>query len=328
MSIAFSKFIPIDLFQRLARKLFLPYYHVVSDERLAHIANLYEYKSISSFTNDIDWLCRNFTPVSLQDVLDAVRNDSPIPRNAMHLSFDDGFAEMHSVVAPILKVKGVPATFFLVTDWIDNRTLFYRHLASILVELIGTKQSILKQISDGLQLPHTSRTAVATALLRMSYENRERIFTIAQECEFDVREYLKTKQPYLNTTQIQSLADDGFTIGSHSLDHPDFPSLAVNEQRLQVIESIDTLRRKFSIGIRAFSFPFGDMGIGTALLESLAGKVDLLFGSANMKSDSVPFFLHRSNIESASRPASALVSMQYARYLFRRATGKGVVVRH
>ena len=316
------------LLQRFAKKLFLPYYHVVSDERLAHIANLYAYKSISSFTKDVDWLCRNFSPISLQDVLDAVRNDSPLPRNPLHLSFDDGFSEIHSVVAPILKAKGVPATFFLVTDWIDNRTLFYRHLASILVELIDTKQSVMKKIADELQLPDISRENVAKALLRVSYEHREKIFSLARECEIDVGEYLKTKQPYLNTTQVQALMNDGFTIGSHSLDHPDFTSLTMNEQRRQILESIDTLRGKFSLSIRAFSFPFGDMGIGKSLLESLSEKVDLLFGSANMKRDAVPFLLHRSNIESASQTASALVSMQYARYLFRRATGKGVVVRH
>ena len=33
-----------------------PYHHVVSDERLAHIINLYPYKNVKQFSADLDFL--------------------------------------------------------------------------------------------------------------------------------------------------------------------------------------------------------------------------------------------------------------------------------
>ena len=42
--------------------------------------------------------------------------------------------EATSVIAPICREKGVPATFFLTTGFLDNRALGDRHLASLLLQ--------------------------------------------------------------------------------------------------------------------------------------------------------------------------------------------------
>ena len=41
---------------------------------------------------------------------------------------------MAEVVAPICLEKGAPATFFLTTAYLDNRTLGFRHKASVLID--------------------------------------------------------------------------------------------------------------------------------------------------------------------------------------------------
>jgi hypothetical protein len=48
--------------------LLLPYYHVVSDEQVAHIKKLYVYRNVSEFTRDLEVFLASYKPVGLADV--------------------------------------------------------------------------------------------------------------------------------------------------------------------------------------------------------------------------------------------------------------------
>ena len=65
---------------------------------------------------------------------------------------DDGLRENYDIIAPILKEKGVPATFFINSATLDNTDMLYRHKASLLVNHVG-------------QLKHQAAISKATALL-------------------------------------------------------------------------------------------------------------------------------------------------------------------
>ena len=53
--------------------------------------------------------------------MEAVEGSGKLDRRCLHLTFDDGFRELHDVVAPILLRKGIPATFFVNSAFIDNK---------------------------------------------------------------------------------------------------------------------------------------------------------------------------------------------------------------
>ena len=93
--------------------LIAPFYHVVSDAPVPHATPLYPIQSEREFEQGLDFLLRHFTPVDLHAVVDSLRGGRPLPPNAFFLSTDDGMRENHDVIAPILKRKGIPATFFL-----------------------------------------------------------------------------------------------------------------------------------------------------------------------------------------------------------------------
>jgi len=63
-----------------------------------------------------------------------LKNGQPLTRQSFFLSFDDGLREPLDIIAPILKQKGVPATFFVNTATLDNLEMLYRHKASLLVD--------------------------------------------------------------------------------------------------------------------------------------------------------------------------------------------------
>ncbi|MGW0610764.1 polysaccharide deacetylase family protein [Streptomyces sp. NPDC002788] len=53
--------------------------------------------------------------VPLRRLVAAVRGGPPLPARSAVLTFDDGFADFHSTVAPLLAARGLPATLYVTT---------------------------------------------------------------------------------------------------------------------------------------------------------------------------------------------------------------------
>src|SRR6478735_1025353 len=105
-----ASFLPISLLKGISPvNLLLPYHHLISDEEVAHVKNLYGYKSKAQFETDLDYLLRHFQPLNPSALIEHYRNGTAIPRNSFLLTFDDGMREVYDLVEPILTRKGVSA---------------------------------------------------------------------------------------------------------------------------------------------------------------------------------------------------------------------------
>ncbi len=75
---------------------------------------------ISHLVAQFSWLRENgYRPVSLTRIAQARAGGAPLPPKAVLLSFDDGYADFHSRVYPVLKLFGYPAVIALVGSWMD-----------------------------------------------------------------------------------------------------------------------------------------------------------------------------------------------------------------
>jgi len=248
-----------------------PFYHTVSDEYLPHIHPLYTPKNRSEFTKDIDFLSRHFEPVSTDTVYSYVnRNKSPL-KNVFHLSFDDGLRGVYEIILPLLYQKGIPAAVFINTGFVDNKDLFYRHKVALLIDKMMKKD------------PSSAVKSEIKKLLAVLYWQRDRIDETAVLLEVDFREYLKKYRPYLTTDELKDLKKRGFTIGSHSIDHPRYSLIDLNEQIRQTVESCNWIRETFQEPNAYFSFPFTEEGISESFFEAVGSQTDLTFGISGMK---------------------------------------------
>src|SRR5262249_10763912 len=220
------------------------YYHVVSNEEVPHVKNLYAHKTIREFRDDLDFLLRYFAPISMAEVIDLVNRGCPFPRKRFLLTFDDGFREMHDIVAPILIEKGVSATFFINTAFIDNSEMCYLNKASLLVERLDRARSttLERSITALLRSKGVMSQDARSGVLSINYMRKSLLEPIATLMGVDFNSYLATNQPYLNAKQISSLIMDGFSIGAHSIDHPLYSSLSLAEQVNQTITSVSSIR--------------------------------------------------------------------------------------
>jgi len=324
--------IPLSLLGKLILpNLIIPYYHMVSNSRVSHVVHLYKYKNVEQFKHDLDFLLKDYYPVGLVDLLDNLKEGRILQRKSMLLTFDDGFSEMYDVVMPILLNKGIPATFFINSAFIDNKELCYLNKASILAEQFDGSKS-LKDENRIKQLffSHTmSACDVRSGLLSIKYKDRAILDKIAELINIDFNDYLIRNKPYLTTNQIRYLLENGFTIGAHSIDHPLYSALPIQDQLHQTIESVKYIREKFLLNYGVFAFPLSDSKVSSNFFVELFNTdiVDLSFGNAGMIDDSFMLNYQRFSLEKPLLPAERIMAIHSARRVFRCMKGSSTILR-
>jgi peptidoglycan/xylan/chitin deacetylase (PgdA/CDA1 family) len=312
--------------------LIIPYYHVVSDVENVYVKHLYPYKSVAQFRDDLDFLLRHYHPTTLADVLADAKGGHRVPPNSFLLTFDDGFREVFDVIAPILLEKGVSATFFVNSDFVDNRNLCYLNKASLLAEALGEngRSPVERQVSAMLRAGGIQRPTARDGVLAVPYRDRALLDDIAGVLCIDVAERLRRDQPYLTSDQITTLLGMGFTIGGHSIDHPTYSMLSLEEQLRETIVSVEFVRRRFGLDYGVFAFPHHDNRVSKTFFSRLfeTGIVDLSFGTAGLLYDSAPNHLQRVSLEAPLDAAARILGFQHARKLAKIVAGVSTIARN
>lgn len=311
-----SQVLPFDLLRKMAGvNPLIVNYHVVSDRKIPHIINLYKYRDIKTFKEDLDFFSSNFHPISLLELLDYVKNGSTLPENSFLLTFDDGFKEIYEIAAPLLLEKRIPATFFITWDYIDNISLGFDGKKSLIMDGILTSSNLSDRLKGIMDFADTQE--LVTAIFNIPYSDRSRIDTIANQLNIDFLDYLKTASPYLTSNQITHLIQEGFSIGSHALDHANFRELTLDDQIHQTISSANQISERFSLKYKVFAFPYSDNGISRAFFTRINTSMDATFGNQGLMTDSVRNHYQRISVEKSEFSAEKTTKFYYSRKLLK-----------
>jgi peptidoglycan/xylan/chitin deacetylase (PgdA/CDA1 family) len=304
------------------QKSIFPFYHVVADHEIVHIKHLYKIKSVKQFESDLDFFLREFQKLDVGDLKQNGEWGHLPDKKGFLISFDDGLREFHDVIAPVLIRKGIPAICFLNTAFIDNKGLFYRYKASVLMERMRKKsvtqgtQNMLKNLAVRQNLPFDTR---GNYFLKAEYHNRFLLDASADLLDLDFNDYRIQHQPYLTTPQIKTLTQQGFVFGAHSVDHPRYSDLTRDQQLFQTKQSMEEVMQQFKPGYRLFSFPFSDFGVQAGFFDDVFNNnaVDLTFGSAGLKKDTILRNIQRIPVEAGDFSASSVIYSEYLYYMLK-----------
>jgi len=322
------------LIRATGQNLFLPFYHTVSNQELIHIKHLYPVRDEKRFKEDLHFLLKHFKPIAVDELSEIASGEKSAAENSFFLSFDDGLSEIYDVIAPVLKEMGIPAAFFVNSSFVDNKELFYRFKCSILVESIQSKptsEAVQAKIDEVLVKHSNSTQSPVQRILAIKYDQKGVLDEIGALLEVDFAEYLNSNKPYLTTQQIEGLIDDGFVIGAHSEDHPEYSCLSLEEQLSQTQCSMQFLNEKFKIDSKLFSFPFTDYGVSKDFFRNIFDTgnniADISFGSAGLKKESFSNHFHRVAMDSSNLPAEKIIATEYLYYLLKAPFGKNSIAR-
>lgn len=285
---------------------------------MPHIAHLYQPRTVHQFEKDLDFFLKYYEPVEL-DFLSNNRHLENPNKNYFHLTFDDGLREVFDIVAPILLKKGVTATIFLNANFVDNQDLFFRYKASLILNVLN-KNTVSKVQLLAIQ------KIIPENILSINFSNQSKLDEIADYLEIDFNDFLKEQQPYLNKSQIQTLYNQGFTFGGHSLNHPLFSEISISEQVKQATESTLFAKKITGQQMGGFAFPFTDFGVKNTFFNKIFTKkvIDVSFGTAGLKKQRYGQHWQRFPMEEGEGTAEELVKTEYLYYLVKRIFGKHV----
>lgn len=304
-----------DLKMTNAHTLVQPIYHMISDVEVPYVKHLYSYKNIQTFKSDIDFFLKNYKFVDVTQLINTVKHQGSLPEYPLHLTFDDGFREMYDIIMPILIEKGVPATFFINKNFLDNKEMFYRNKASLLIDFVLENDDLKNPRLLQLFQDHAVHfNDFRDSILSLEYKQRFLIDKAADELGVSFDDYLKKERPYLTTEQVNEMISKGFHFGAHSLDHPKYSTLTLKEQLQQTRESMAFVQETFNVDYKVFAFPFNDLGVSQLFYKKIfeEGTLDLSFGTAEMIDDWHPQNLQRSWFEKTELDAENLLVRNYS----------------
>ena len=305
-------------------------YHTVSNKELPHVIHLYRYRDVNGFKQDLDFFVSRYRPIGMLELLESLKDKRfKLPENAILLTFDDGFREIYDVAAPILLEKKLPATFFITSNCIDNKCISHNNKQSLLIDCLkkNTPNLLKSEIDDFIRKNEIPGNNLQEYIQNVPYKKSHLVDHIATLMGMDFSQFLEEHEPYLTTTQIEELLNNGFAIGGHSLDHARFTELTLEEQVKQAKLSVDYLVDHFSIGYRVFAFPYSDHHVSNGFFRALENDMDASFGTHGLKKDPVPNHYQRISVEKFNQSARRTIKFHYGRRIIYHLLGKEYMIR-
>ena len=311
-----------------------PFHHLVSDEPVPYIEKLYAFKNSRQFEADLDFFLRHFHPFTLEEIIAQVRTGRPFEKKGFLICFDDGLRQVYETAAPILLRKGVPAALFLNNAFVDNKDIFYNFKKGLILDKFdrsGVSNSLLQAAARILAQKTDTAPQLRTAIRSINYLNRRLVDELGPLFGLDFEEFRLRQRPFMTTPEIKELIAQGFAIGSHSIDHPLYALLPLDEQVRQTQESTDWVTKTFGLPYRAFAFPHIDTGVGQAFFQHFTDPaspgLDLLLGNSTGMLERNPRVLHRFIGENPYIPIDQMVKSVLAYSAIRKRLGRGYVRR-
>jgi len=217
---------------------------------------------IRAFWHQLRLLSKMFRIIPLPELLMRLRNDRPLDKNLMVLTFDDGFKDGFTHVLPILKKLSIPATFFVSPLFLMECSLpwhdiLLQYLSSARREISVTIQGQTFLIRPGRDLYET-KTNITKVLSSLPHEKRMSVLGEFRETLRLESIDLSNTNSMLSREDIIRMRESGLIeFGAHSMTHPMMSECSKTQIMAEVRESKRMLELILDEPVRSFAYPFG-----------------------------------------------------------------------
>lgn len=213
----------------------------------------------SDFERQMRFLASHYDVVGLPDVFNALHAGTPLPENAVLITFDDGYADFGETAWPILKSLRLPATLFVSTAYPDRPDyLFwwdrlYRALTfSTKPELESTPFGKLS-----LRTPTDRRESWRRLREHLKRATHEDVLTLVDNICDRLGDVPGGTNGVLSWNELRSLSRDGVTLAAHTRTHPVLTRVAPEIAREEIVGSQQDLEHQVGPMLPVFCFPGG-----------------------------------------------------------------------
>jgi peptidoglycan/xylan/chitin deacetylase (PgdA/CDA1 family) len=211
----------------------------------------------AEFEARLRWIKENFNVLPLAAAVQCLREDS-LPKRALAITFDDGYADNYRIALPILQRLELPATFFIATGFLDGGCMFN----DAVIEAVRRATEPDLELDD-LGLGHhplasdESRAGtIARILESLKYFKPDRRHKAALEIARRAGARLPTNL-MMTTAQVRSLYEAGMTVGAHTVTHPILAEIPAKQARDEMVAGRVALEKITGAPVRLFAYPNG-----------------------------------------------------------------------
>lgn len=230
------------------------YFHQIPESDSNPLAKELE---LPEFERILDVLENDFRVLPLNDALRALSAGS-LPDRAVALTFDDGYVDWRSGVAPALYQRGMHATFFIACGQLTGQLLWYNRFRALLHARASTDlvRRAFGQIvgEEEWSLPDYDRPFVLEHALK--YAPPERRDAVLAEFEKIVGAGV-SPDASLTDEDIRDFHSMGFGIGAHTLTHPILANCSDEDAWREIADSRAYLEGVIGGKVDGFAYPNG-----------------------------------------------------------------------
>ncbi|HEU0046386.1 MAG TPA: polysaccharide deacetylase family protein [Nitrososphaera sp.] len=257
---------------------------------------------VEVFARQVEFLAGNYTLVDLAELIRQLERGKSIPKNAVVLTFDDGYRDNYELAFPVLRRYQIPATIFLTTAFVSEQDILWND--KVCFALKHTKCTEMTVNCDGERhfWLHTIEQRLAAAKEMLWYlfhiaHTHKLAFIDQLLTQLDIHDFGELWESMLTWGQIRHMKQNGVNFGAHTVTHPVLSRLPLEQAREEVQRSKRDIEREIDGPVDLFAYPVGrpldfNEDLKTLVRElGFKAAVTTVFGTNTAETDR--YALHR-----------------------------------
>jgi len=255
----------------------LMYHHVLAepDPFLPHI-------TVDAFARQLDFLRREMQVFPLEELAGKLVRREKMPRRSVALTFDDEYGDIYQNAFPLLKARGVAATVFIATGFVDTDRVPWTDELGFIFGRTEKKaiqfEGAISLEGEGDRLRAFRR--IKAALKAMGEADRRARFD-------EVRRQLAVSAPnpmrVLGRREIREMADAGISFGAHTVSHPILSRISPDEARREIRDSRRMIEEMSGRKAQGFCYPNGEEGDFSPEIEGMVKEAGFAYACSTIE---------------------------------------------
>ncbi len=213
----------------------------------------------------LGYIAKHFNIIDIDTLLRAMRGDGSLLSRSLLITFDDGYRSNFEIALPALLRHGLKAAFFIATEYVERRTIYWWDRINYLIKSSKEKEIQLQYpFSVRLRLESDPQGSIETLMDVVKKHpglDLDRFLTeITEASRVDWSQGLENRlaeQLIMTWDEIRALRDAGMDVESHTRSHRVLQTLDPKELRKELIGSRTDLENRLGKPVQAVAYPVG-----------------------------------------------------------------------
>lgn len=221
--------------------------------------------SAEAFEAQIRLLRSEFRIVPLSSLYRILQAGDSVPPNTVVITIDDGYADFYRVAFPILERYRVPATVYVVSDFIDRKVWLWPDVLAYAINRTSLQECVIPLHDEPRRFPldtpanrHRAWNDIADFCL--SIPNRAKLDFLAEATRILAVTVPPEPVPQyaaLTWDELRTMQAAGIEVGSHTCTHPKLTMLQADEVEYELTASKARIESMLQQEVEGFCYPNG-----------------------------------------------------------------------